>query len=89
MLTCFEFDLHVFSISDARELVASLSLSMSDRSETLILLIMDDTSLMKFSSSLLFSTMENLDVAMFTSAIEMDTVIGVWSEESCYSGWME
>ena len=54
MLTCFEFDLHVFSISDARELVVSLSLSMSDRSETSMLLMMDDTFLMKFSSSLLF-----------------------------------
>ena len=86
MLTCFEFDLHAFSILDTRELVASLSLSMSDRSETLMLLMMDDISLMKFSSSLLFFAIENLDVMMFSSAIEIDTMIGLWSEESRYLG---
>jgi len=86
MLTCFEFDLHAFSILDVRELVASLSLSMFDRSETLMLLMMDDTSLMKSSSSLLFFAMENLDETMFSSAIGTDTVIGAWSEESYHLG---
>jgi len=77
MLTCFEFNLHAFSILNTRELVVSLSLSMSDRLETLMLLMMDDTSLMKFSSSSLFFAMENLDVMMFSSVIETDTVTGV------------
>jgi len=36
---------------------------------------MDNISLMKFSSSLLFFAMENLDVMMFSSAIETDTMI--------------
>ena len=77
MLTCFEFNLHAFSILNTRELVVSLSLPMSDRLETLMLLMMDDTSLMKFSSSSLFFAMENLDVMMFSSVIETDTVTGV------------
>ena len=77
MLTCFEFNLHAFSILNTRELVVSLSLSISDRLETSMLLMMDDTSLMKFSSSSLFFVIENLDVMMFSSAIGTDTVIGV------------
>ena len=74
---------------DARELVASSSLLLSDKSETLMFLITYKTSLIKFSSSSLFFAMENFDVTMFSSAIEMDTVIGAWSEESHHSRWME
>ena len=62
-----------------RELVVSSSLLLSGRSETSMFLIMYETSLIKFSSTSLF----------FATAIKMDTVIGAWSEESCYSGWME
>ena len=76
ILTCFEFILHVFSRLDAKELVVSSSLLLSDRLETLMFLIIYETSLIKFSSSLLFFTMENFDVMMFSSAIGMDTVIG-------------
>ena len=76
ILTCFEFILYVFSRLDARELVVSSSLLLSDRSETLMFLITYETSLIKFSSSLLFFTIENFDVIMFSSAIGMDTVIG-------------
>ena len=89
ILTCFEFILHAFSRLNTRELVVSLSLLLSDRSEMLMFLITYEISLIKFSSSLLFFTMENFDVTIFSSAIGMDTVIGVWLEESYHSGWME
>jgi len=52
-------------------------------------LIMDNISLIKFSFSSLFFTMENLDVMMFSSVIRIDTMIEAWSEESCHSGWIE
>ena len=86
ILTCFEFILHTFSRLDVRELVASSSLLLSNRLETSMFLIIYETSLIKFSSSLLFFAMENFDVTMFSSAIGMDTMIGTWSEESCHSG---
>ena len=86
ILTHFEFILYVFSKLDARELVASSSLLLSDRSETLMFLITYETSLIKFSFSLLFFTIENFDVTMFSSIIGMDTMIGVWLEESHHSG---
>ena len=89
ILTCFEFIFHVFSRLNARELVASSSLLLSDRLEMSMFLIMYETSLIKFSSSSLFFTMENFDVMMFSSAIGIDTVIGAWSEESYHSEWME
>ena len=89
ILTHFEFILHVFLILNARKLVVSSSLLLSDRSETLMFLITYETSLIKFSSSLLFFAMENFDITMFSSAIGMDTMIGAWSEESHHSGWME
>ena len=77
ILTCFEFILKKFSRLDMRELVVSSSLLLFDRSEMLMFLIMYETSLIKFSFSLLFFTMENFDVIMFSSIIRMDTVIGV------------
>ena len=89
ILTCFEFILYAFSRLNTRELVVSSSLLLSDRSEMLMFLITYEISLIKFSSSLLFFTMENFDVTIFSSAIGMDTVIGVWLEESYHSGWME
>ena len=69
-----------------RELVVSSSLLLSDRSEMSMFLIMYKTSLIKFSSSLLFFAIENFDVTMFSSVIGMDTMRGAWSEESCHSG---
>ena len=89
ILTHFEFILHAFSILDVRKLVASSSLLLSDRSEMSMFLIMYETSLIKFSSSLLFFAIENFDVMMFSPAIGINTVIGAWSEESHHSGWME
>ena len=86
ILTRFEFILYVFSKLDARELVASSSLLLFDRSETLMFLITYEISLIKFSFSLLFFTIENFDVTMFSSTIGMDTMIGVWLEESHHSG---
>ena len=76
ILTCFEFILHEFSRLDVRELVASSSLLLSDRSEMLMFLIIYETSLIKFSFSLLFFAIENFDVTIFFSAIGIDTVIG-------------
>ena len=89
ILTHFEFILHAFLILNERKLVVASSLFLSDRSETLMFLITYETSLIKFSSSLLFFTMENFDITIFSSAIGMDTMIGAWSEESHHSEWME
>ena len=70
-------------------LVINSSLLISDKSSTLIFLIAYETSLIKFSSSLLFFAMENFDEMMFSSVMGIVTVRGAWSEESCQSGWIE
>ena len=56
-----------------RELVAFSSLLMSKRLEMSILLIAYEISLIKLFFSLLFFTMENLYVVIFSFAIRMDT----------------
>ena len=60
-----------------RELVISSSLLLFDRLEMLMFLIIYETSLIKFSSSLLFFAIENFDVMMFSSIIGIDTMRGV------------
>ena len=89
ILTCFEFALHTFLILEASMLVTNLSLLILDKSSTLMFLIAYEMSLIKLSSSLLFFAMENFDVTMFSSVMEIITVRGVWSEESCQSWWIE
>ena len=59
-----------------RELVISSSLLLFDRLEMLMFLIIYETSLIKFSSSLLFFAIENFDVMMFSSTIGIDTMRG-------------
>ena len=58
-------------------LVTHLSLLISDKSSTLMFLIAYQMSLIKLSSFLLFFAMENFDVTMFSSAMEIITVRGV------------
>ena len=67
----------MFSRLNMRELVISSSLLLFDRLEMLMFLIIYETSLIKFSSSLLFFAIENFDVMMFSSIIGIDTMRGV------------
>ena len=73
ILTCFKFTFHVSSILDVRKLVTSSSLQESERSETSMLLIVCETSLIKLISSLLFFAIENLKDLIFFSAIAIKT----------------
>ena len=73
----------------AREIVASSNLLESDKSDTLILLIAHETSLIKIDSSLLFFAMECLNETIFSSIISIKTASGAWSKESHKSGCME
>ena len=61
ILTHFEFAFHVWSMLEAREIIASSNLLESDKSNTLILLIVYETSLIKLDSSSLFFAMECLN----------------------------
>ena len=74
---------------EAREIVAFSNLLESDKSDTLILLIAHETSLIKLDSSLLFFTMECLNKTIFSSMISIETVSSAWSKESHKSGCME
>ena len=89
ILTHFTFLFYAFLILEVRELVAFSSLLLFDRSEISMFLITYETSLIKFSFSLLFFTMKNFDVIMFSSIIRINTMIGAWLEKSHYSGWIE
>jgi len=73
ILTCFKFTFHVSSILNVRKLVTSSSLQESERSETSMLLIVCETSLIKLISSLLFFAIENLKDLIFSSAIAIKT----------------
>jgi len=73
ILTCFEFTFYVSSILDARELVTSLSLQESERSNTSILLIACEMSLIKLISLSLFFAIENLKDLIFSLAIVIET----------------
>ena len=75
ILVHFKFIFHTYSILNIRELIAFLSLLMFERLEMSMLLIVYEISLIKLSFSSLFFTIENLYIAMFFSAIRMDTVI--------------
>ena len=74
---------------DIRLLVTSSSLLVLDKWVILILLIVYETSLIKFTFSLLFFTIENFDETIFSSTIGIDIVSRAWSEERHQSGWME
>ena len=76
ILTCFEFTFHVSSILDARELVTSSSLQELEKSETSMLLIAREMSLIKLISSSLFFAIENLKDSIFSSAIEIEAERG-------------
>ena len=86
ILTCLLFLFHTELILDVSELTTSSSLLMFDRSEMLIFLIANKTSLTKFASSLLFFAMEYLTSLIFLSSIAIITEKGVWSEDKCKSG---
>ena len=77
ILTCFKFTFHVSSILDTRKLVTSSSLQELERSETLMLLIVREMSLINLISSLLFFVIENLKDLIFSSAIAIKTEKGV------------
>ena len=89
ILVHLAFFLHVCLIDTARVLTTFSSLSLSVKLEVLRFLRAAASSLMNDSSSLLFFTIENLDVMMFSSVIEMVIVSEVWSEESRQSGWIK
>ena len=59
---------------EARVLTIFSSLSMTDKSEMSRFLMMDEIFLMNESSSLLFFTIENLDVLMFSSTMKIKIV---------------
>ena len=82
ILTCLEFFLHALLVFEASVLTSFSSLSLSDRSETLRFLMMDETSLINITSSSLFFMIENLDELMFSSAMGIETIKGVWLEVS-------
>ena len=89
MLTYLEFFLHALLVFEASVLTMFSSLLMLDKSDMLRFLMMDETSLINIASSSLFFGIENLDKLMFSLAIEMETVRGVWSEVSHQLGWIE
>ena len=74
---------------EARVLTIFSSLSMTDKSEMSRFLMMDEIFLMNESSSLLFFTIENLDILMFSSTMKIKIVRVAWSEESHQSGWIK
>jgi len=86
MLICLEFFLHALLVFEASVLTTFSGLSMSDRSETLRFLMMDETSLINITSSSLFFMIENLDELMFSFVMGIETVRGAWSEVSHQSG---
>ena len=59
---------------EARVLTIFSSLSMTDKSEMSRFLMMDEIFLMNESSSLLFFTIENLDILMFSSTMKIKIV---------------
>jgi len=59
---------------EARVLTIFSSLSMTDKLEMSRFLMMDEIFLMNESSSLLFFTIENLDVLMFSSTMKIKIV---------------
>ena len=61
---------------EARILTMFSSLSITDKSEMSRFLMTGETSLMNKSSSLLFFTIKNLDILMFSSAMEIEIVRG-------------
>ena len=70
------FFLHVHLMFEARILTMFSSLSITDKSEMSRFLMTGETSLMNKSSSLLFFTIKNLDILMFSSAMEIEIVRG-------------
>ena len=54
-----------------------------------IFLITNETSLMKFFSSLLFFAIEDLNKPILSSSMAIVTERGAWSEVKHKSGWME
>jgi len=61
---------------EVRVLTTFSSLSMTDKSEMLRFLMMDEMSLMNESSFSLFFMIENLDVLMFSFTMGMEIVRG-------------
>jgi len=73
----------------ARVLTIFSSLSLSVKLEVLRFLRAAATSLMNDSSSLLFFTIENLDVIIISSVMGIVIVSRAWSEKSYQLGWIE
>jgi len=72
-----------------RVLTIFSSLSLSVKLEVLRFLRAAATSLMNDSSSLLFFTIENLDVIIISSVMGLVIVSRAWLEESYQLGWIE